>query len=148
MKIDQTLMLVQFEADSKEEVITKLSNIALERGYVDDTYLTNVLNREKEYPTGLPSEIPVAIPHIGEGCLESFLGVATLKKPVAFQSMGGGQELEVKHVFLIGVTDPEVQVAFLQKLSGAIQRPEFLQMLSEADSSEVLYKAVLENLGV
>ena len=146
MIIDQSLMLVGFEASSKEEVITKLSDLAEEKGYVDESYLDNVLKREEDYPTGLPAEVPVAIPHIGEGCKESFLGVATLLKPVTFQSMGGGDPLEVEHVFLIGVTDPQVQVSFLQRLSAAIQKAEFLEALSKADKPETLKKIIKDNL--
>ena len=74
---------------------------------IEPVFVTALLEREKEYPTGLPTGVPIAIPHIHDGCLRSFFSMAVLDTPVAFGCMGDPDEtVETRLVFLFGITDP------------------------------------------
>lgn len=89
---NQTMLLTGASAADAEEVIRMLCGKAMENGCIEQKFITAILEREKEYPTGLPAAVPVAIPHIHEGCLRSFFSAAVLKEPAAFCSMGDPDE--------------------------------------------------------
>lgn len=58
--------LITINNDSKtiEEFFTNASDILMERGYVKESFLDAILEREKKYPTGLEMpKIVIAIPH-------------------------------------------------------------------------------------
>jgi|GEM_PF-4683484 len=64
------VMLPDLHATKKEEVIKKLCDKALENGYVDKLFYDDLIAREKEFPTGLDTSIPMAISHVGTHCLK------------------------------------------------------------------------------
>lgn len=155
MAISQTLcastdcIIVSREAASRQQIIKELGNMVLKKGFISEGFIQSVLDREEEFPTGLEFEIPVAIPHIGVHCNRSFIALATLKSPVAFDSMDcSGKELLVDIVFLFGITNPEDQVETLKKFIFAFRKPENLKKLKEAnDPAQALniLNAVLDN---
>ena len=52
------------EAENREDLIRKMSKIFKEQGYIKDGYEESLIEREKNYPTGLNFEkYFVAIPH-------------------------------------------------------------------------------------
>jgi PTS system galactitol-specific IIA component len=135
-------------AKSSEDVIKKLTGLALEQGFIEPIFTEKILEREKAYPTGLPTEVPIAIPHVHDGCLRSFFSMMTLKDPVEFNCMGDPDEkVLTRLVFLFGITDPSQQTAVLRKFSTIFQDAEFLiKCIDCEDSSELLklMKSVLE----
>ena len=73
-----TMILTEVQAESAEAVIRTLCDKAMENSCIEPTFVQAILEREKEYPTGLPTVIPLAIPHIHDGCLRSFFSMAVL----------------------------------------------------------------------
>lgn len=133
---------------SAEQVIKFLADQAIEAGFATEEFTTAILAREQEYPTGLPTSIPVAIPHIHDGCLRSFLACATLTEPVQFASMEGDDEpLEVPIVFCFGITEPKQQAAVLRQLAVLFQNAEYLSQLKAAETDEELLEILAERLG-
>mgnify|MGYP002169022322 FL=1 len=101
-------------------------------GCVRETYPQAVVDREKEYPTGLPTEnIKVAIPHTGAAhVLRQAVAVATLKKPVLFYSIEqDGEQLPVEIVFMLALSDSDAHMDLLQAVMKMIQDDSFLQQL-------------------
>jgi len=47
------LVYPKFHADNREEALRKLVDFTFTKGYVKETYLDAVLEREKVFPTGL-----------------------------------------------------------------------------------------------
>ena len=141
LKSDISLFLID-NFSSSEHVINELSARARDMGFVDDTFSGNVIKREKEYPTGLPMGLPIAIPHIHEGCLTSFFAMALLTKPVYFFNMGDSTEkLMVEMVFLFGITDPSEQTAVLKKFAKTFQQTETLRdFQNSASPGEIAQK--------
>lgn len=136
---NQTLLLTGAEAKNEEEIIRLLAGKALEQGLIEPEFITAVLAREKEYPTGLPTAVPIAIPHIHDGCLKSFFSMAVLKEPVSFKCMGDPDEtVDAPLVFLFGITDPSYQTAVLKKFSTIFQDEEVLQKLKDMTDPEDL----------
>lgn len=146
---DADLLALSLEAENSEQVIRTLGKKVLAKGYIDEEFIENLLAREKEFPTGLETVYPIAIPHVGGHCHQSFLAVAVLKNPVTFMAMEGtGKELPVRCVFLFGITDPENQVEVLKKFIFAFREEENLKKIHEVtDEKEALkiLKMLLED---
>lgn len=137
-----TMIKTNVEAQNAEEVIRLLAKSALENNVINSSFVEAVLEREKDYPTGLPTAIPIAIPHIHDGCLKSFFAMAVLKEPVEFKCMGDPDEIvNAPLVFLFGITDPSYQTAVLRKFSTIFQDEDELKKLMElSDNGELLDK--------
>ena len=147
LKSDISLFMIG-AFQSAEEVVNKLSQCAMTKGFVDETFAVNVMRREREYPTGLQMGVPIAIPHIHEGCLESFFAMALPDDPVSFFNMGdSSEELFVEIVFLFGITDPSEQAAVLKKFARTFQRAEVLEELRDSTSTEELARKIKNVLG-
>jgi len=142
LKSDISLFLID-AFENSDDVINELSARARDKGFVDETFAGNVINREREYPTGLPTGVPIAIPHIHEGCLESFFAMALPVKPVPFFNMGDSNEqLMAEMVFLFGITDPGEQTAVLKKFAKTFQHTETLKDFQNSASPEEIAEKV------
>jgi len=138
-KLDPSLVLLSLAAQNKEEAITKLSNLLLEQGYVKDSFVQAVLEREKVFATGLPTvNVKVAIPHTDvEHVIRPALAVGILKEPVEFQEMGSPENtIQAEIIFLLAMTDPQAQLSLLQKLVQLFQTEGLLLAVKKAKSPE------------
>jgi len=137
-----SMILTDCEAKSDVEVIKLLSGLEMEQGYVEEIFIEKIIEREKAYPTGLPTEVQIAIPHVHDGCKKSFFSAAVLKEPVKFGSMDGSDDpIMANIVFLFGITDPSHQVKVLRKFSEVFQDADLLRdLISTRDNKELLTK--------
>ena len=127
--INADIIMLNLENVDKTKVLTVMANRLIDKGYVKESYLPAVLNREEEYPTGLPTNgVGVAIPHADtKHVSKPGIAVATLKDPVKFNVMGNPeQEIDVKLLFMLAIKEPEVQVNILKKLVSIFQAKELL----------------------
>jgi len=142
--ISEDLILLDLDGDSQtaEDVIVSLCERMVQEGYVDSTYCQAVLDRERQFPTGLPMlPYPVAIPHAAaDGVKKTGIAVAIMNHSVPFRSMGSPDEyLDVRIVVLLAIADHSKQVSVLQWLCGGLQGQGVLKALLSASSSrEVL----------
>jgi PTS system galactitol-specific IIA component len=146
---DESLILLNFKAADKQEVITELGKRAEAKGYINSSFIPRLLAREENFPTGLPFAYPIAIPHIDGDCLHPFLAVAVLDEPVHFEDMGGTTEggLDVRLVFLFGITDPQDQIQVLKNFMAAFSAKENLEALLNIDSVDTALKMLKSLLG-
>lgn len=145
---NQTMLSIGEEAENAEAVIRLLCGKAMENGCIEPEFITAVLAREKEYPTGLPTVVPIAIPHIHDGCKRSFFAMSVLESSISFQCMGDPEEtVEAQIVFLFGITDPSYQTAVLKKFCTIFQDEETLHQLLDIKDEEKLLKEMKRLLG-
>lgn len=138
--ISEDLVQTNIKAASKEEVIKVLADKLKAKKCVDDGYYDKVIQREKNYPTGLPTIIPIALCHTErESVLKSALAVGTLEQPVDFQQMGS-PELTVKAeiVFLLALNDPKDQIPWIMKLTSVFKEKENMEKVRFAKSDKEL----------
>ncbi len=145
---NEDLILLGVEAATAEDAIRALSRRLEQGGYVRPSFAAAVTAREREFPTGLPTNPPVAIPHTDvEHCLKPALAVATLRSPVPFQAMGRGGELQVSIIFLLSITNPQSQVGWLGRLVQFFQQADHLKRLisarEPAEVAEILNERLL-----
>jgi len=142
------LSIVGLRAASSSEVLSAFAQQALAAGAVRPSYEQALLERELAFPTGLPTVIPVAIPHADvEHAIESGLGIATLAQPVEFGEMGGADSIvEARVAVLILVTEPHAQAEMLSQLIGVFQLDGWYDVLSAATTPDALAAAFAELL--
>lgn len=135
MKTNEGLILLQQTFKDSAEAIDTLAALAKDQGLVTDLYIEKIQEREVEFPTGLEMPIPLAIPHIADGCNEPFVSIATLAEPVIFKSMDrSGDDVAVQIVFLFGIIDPKSQLAVLRKFAAAFSDKAAVEKLLKAET--------------
>lgn len=130
--INADIIMLEMECVENNEILTAMANRLISKGYAKQGYLQAVLNREKEYPTGLPTNgVGVAIPHADtKYVLKPGIAVATLKNPVKFNVMGNPeQQVDVKLLFMLAIKEPKFQVNILKKLVSIFQVKQLLVKL-------------------
>ena len=145
MRVAEELVIIEMEANLKEEVMDLLGTRLFEQGFVKEGFIESILKREENYPTGLPTEpFGVAIPHTdGDMVNQSTIAFANLKNPVKFMMMGTDDKLvDVKLIFMLALKSPDDQLDMLQKLVGLLQDPEMVSKLAEVKDVDELNELV------
>lgn len=151
--LHEELVLLDYEAMDREELLKNLASILREGGYVKESFIEGVLKREKIFPTGLNTDgIKVALPHTdAEHVNEPAILVAKLKDPVTFKEMGmSGNDVEAKLIFMMAVKNPDEQVKTLSNLMSILCKRDVLISLYNCETkkdiigilSNVLYSNV------
>lgn len=133
------------EAASSGEAIRKLGAGLFEAGYVKESYVDAVLEREKVFPTGLPFErVGIALPHTDiEHVVRPVIALSTLKKPVVFQNMGDASlSVEVRMIVMLAMKNSEFQLALLSRLIETLQDAAFVDALLQTATKEELAEAM------
>jgi PTS system galactitol-specific IIA component len=135
--IDQ-LVTHELDADSAVQALKKIAHWDSTHSYFKSTWLEAVIKRESEFPTGLPTLIPVAIPHTDSVHVNADgVGFFKLKNPIEFGEMGSlDDKVQVKMILPLLITNPAEQVDLLMAVIGALQDADFLNDLDAAISSD------------
>ena len=147
--LHQELIFVGVEAADWQEVLKLLANRLFQAGYVHESYLQAVLNRERQFPTGLrTAEVAVALPHTEkEHVLKPAVAVAILAHPVTFGEMGTeDQTVPVEIVFMLSILKPDEQVTWLSRLVSTFQLEGFLSLLKSSPDSATAYQHLVDAL--
>jgi PTS system galactitol-specific IIA component len=132
--ISDKLIKLALRVESKEDAIRTLADPLHALDYVCDGYYENVIKREKNFPTGLPTSVPVAICHTeAQFVKQSALAVGTLLHPIAFQEMGTPERtVQAEIIFLLALNDPKQQVPWLKKMATVFKDRNTLEMIRDA----------------
>jgi galactitol PTS system EIIA component len=141
---NEDITITNIDAPDKESVIIALGSRLLRNGYVNEGFIDSVLKREQDFPTGLPTEIPIAVPHTDAGfCNQNAIAVCTLRNPVAFFEMGNSEnELQISMVFMLAIKEPKEQIEWLQKLVTIFKDKDCLADLRDAKDSQTLTESI------
>lgn len=147
--LNEELVFRNVQAKTDSEVLAFLASEMYKKNYVKEEYIQAIQEREKEYPTGLPSTPPgIAIPHASyEMVNKTTLAIATLKDRVLFHNMeNNNEQLPIQIVIMMAIGEPHGQVEMLQKIVGIIQdeplRQEMIRAGNDTELLELLKKAV------
>ena len=147
--LNEELVFRNVQAKTDSEVLAFLASEMYKKNYVKEEYIQAIQEREKEYPTGLPSTPPgIAIPHANyEMVNKTTLAIATLKDPVLFHNMeNNNEQLPIQIVIMMAIGEPHGQVEMLQKIVGIIQdeplRQEMIRAGNDTELLELIKKAV------
>lgn len=115
------LVFLDFEATDRLDFFQKLGAELTKRGYVKDTWLDAILEREKNYPTGLACPaISVALPHVDPQHLNKpYIAIIKPKNPIEFDGMADTGLVNAQLIVNLGLlAHEEGQVAVLQAFLG------------------------------
>lgn len=135
---------VNGEATDPFAAIDLAASVLIKHACIAEDYVKTVLEREKIFPTGLPSKIGTAIPHANsEDVFKSAISVLTLKDPLDFSEMGNPQKmLPVEIIFLLAVKDQAMQLEILQTIMKIIQDEKILEKIKGAQEPEIIYNLI------
>lgn len=140
--LKEELVLLDIEVNNTDEAIKELATLLYKKGYVKESYIKAVQEREKLFPTGLPTEgAGVAIPHTDAiHVRKDAMAIGILKEPVTFQMMGmPDKTVEVRIMFMMALKEPHSQIEVLQKLMEVFQEDDILKGIKECKKpSEVI----------
>ena len=131
-EIRSNLVFLYPQVTSDKELIQLMAQRLINEDLVNRDFLEAILERENEYPTGVPiGEIAAAIPHTDAVHVKrSAMVVSILKDPVYFANMANpDQKLPVQIVFMLAMKEPAFQVSWLKKLLKFLNTPQNLQTL-------------------
>jgi len=130
------------EAKSDVEILSFVADQLFEKSIVKDTFKEALLQREKKFPTGLPTQgVGVAIPHAeAQFVNQDHVTIAILPQPIPFQMMGMPENhVDVSIVFLLALTKSESHLEILKELMQIIQNQKILSaLLQSKQADEVL----------
>ena len=142
LELNQELVIIFEEPIDKEGAIRKLAALLSQGGYVKDTFENAVIEREKVFPTGLPTQpFGIAIPHtdavhVNKGAI----AVGILKSPVVFKEMGDLEnDVEVSIISMLAIENPKLLIPLLRQLAKSFQDKEFLEKLKGAEDPKDVF---------
>jgi len=138
--LSEDLIELGITETKKEDVIKIMADKLRAKGYVKDGYYENVVKREKDFPTGLPTVIPVALCHTEARYVnQSAMAVGTLAHPVEFNEMGTPERnIQAEIIFLLALKDPKDQITYLKKMVTVFKSKETLETIRDATDSKAL----------
>lgn len=139
-KLPVEVFVKDLAASNAREALTTLARALRDRGAVESSFASAVLEREEEYPTGLMfPDGGVAIPHTDtHHCRRPAIALGLLSKPVEFAAMGGSGEKEVpvRTILMLSVTDAREQAPTLSALMKSLSQTGKLASLGRMGSAK------------
>lgn len=123
--VSPELVIMGLEAETDQEAIGIMARMLYDQGYVKESYIQAVKEREKEFFTGLGfEEMGVAMPHTDAVHVNrQAIGIGILKKPVRFCTMGElDGALDVQLMFMLAINKPDKQLDFLSHMIDSCQK--------------------------
>ena len=146
-ELDKSVIVPDLEAETWEDVMKSLGQKLIDEGYTKESYIDALITREKDFPTGLDIDgLGVAIPHTDVSHVnKAGIAIGVLKKPVTFIQMGSDdEEVGVKLVFMIAVTDPNAHIDELQRIIEIIQDKDVLEKLFTVTDKDTIIEVIKE----
>lgn len=133
------IFAIEGHADSDFGAIRLCADKLRDEGLVKDEFCANCIEREKNFPTGLPSALPVAMPHSeASGVVDDGICVLRLDEPVNFRRMDDPDvTIDAEMVFNLAVTDPKRHLKVLQNLMGLFMDEEKIEKIQTCDLGDV-----------
>lgn len=147
--IQEELIDLTCEITSKGDFFKAKAGILKELQFVEETYLEAVVEREKEYPTGLTLEhISIAIPHTTvDHIKEPFIYFNRLtNNEIKFIQMGTDNVVvKPEYILMLGIKEPKEQVNLLAEIMNLFNQKEFIEAIHNAKSEKEIIKLFSEN---
>lgn len=144
---DRDLVLTNKTFYNAEEAIKFGGELLYEKGYVKKEYADSVWERERIYPTGLPTDpIYVAIPHTDVTYVKkSTCCIIHLKESVEFHQMGDEKTvLPVKLIIMLAIDSVDAHLEILSKIMNLLSGEDALEKIYNSVSSDEILKIIFE----
>lgn len=148
--IKKELIFVDYTVQDRDNALSIMAECLHEKGYVKETYLEAVLERERIFPSGLPmEEHKIAIPHTDSDHVNrSAILFMRLKEPVEFGVMGAPEEkIRVKMISMLALKEKKEIGKLLETLINVYQKTEIMEEILKAPSGEEIYQILNREVG-
>lgn len=139
--LEKGYLVVKADTTDKFETLRAMGALMAEKGFVKESYIEAVQEREKVFPTGLPMEaFGVAIPHTDSIHVNrKAVMCGILDSPVEFVVMGDDEaRVQVEVVFMLAIVKPDDQIAMLAQLVETCQNVSVLQTIKAAEDLDAI----------
>lgn len=146
-ELNESLVTTGVKANDYADVMKSVGSMVIKEGYAKDSYIDALIEREKEYPTGLDVDgVGVAIPHTAvDHVKKQGIAIAVLDKPVTFFQMGTDDEtVEVQLIFMLAVVDANEHLDQLQTILSIIQDKTVLKKLMQTKDAKQIIEIIKE----
>ena len=112
------LIYKNLDFTNKIDILEFLASKLYKENLVEAEYIKAILERELEYPTALPGEVRVAIPHCEHILVKSpAIAIGVLNNEVNFQKMDDPEiTLGVQIIIMLAIDNPQYYAEMLQKI--------------------------------
>lgn len=139
--LEHGYLVAKVDTTEKFETLQAMGKIMVEKGFVKESYVEAVQEREKVFPTGLPMEaFGVAIPHTDSIHVnKKAIMCGILEKPVEFVVMADDEAtVPVEVIFMLAILKPDDQIAMLAQLVETCQNASVLQTIKNAEDMDAI----------
>lgn len=139
--MDNSKKYVAIEADAQnwEEAIKFCGEALIANNCIGQGFVTACIEREKSFPTGLPTVIPVAIPHAASDEVNiTSVCILKLKNPVEFKRMDDSSEsIRARLVFNLAIKGHNEHLDYLQNLIAFVMDEEKVKQCLNLPLNEI-----------
>ncbi|SFH55264.1 PTS sugar transporter subunit IIA [Pisciglobus halotolerans] len=143
IKIKKENIILNLEANNKQEVILELASRLEKNGYILnlEEFVHQVINREEQISTGIGKNI--AIPHGKSSFVkESTICAAKLNKPIKWSSMDG-EPVEIVFLLAIkGSDEGDKHLRILADLAEKLMDDLYVKKIKATNDFEQFYSAL------
>lgn len=131
-------LVIHGTAANSEEAIKLCGDALYRAGIVGKNFGNLCVQREKDFPTGLPTEIPTAIPHVkSEGITQNAICLLKLNGPVTFKRLDDDtEEVKTDMIFNLAIKDANEHLTVLQNMMVFLNDPEVLTKCKDFSDEE------------
>ncbi|MDD4371065.1 MAG: PTS sugar transporter subunit IIA [Anaerostipes sp.] len=132
--------------ENKEEALKLTFEKLYNEKCVKDSFYEGCITREKSFPTGLDTKIPVAIPHTdSKHVIVPAVCVLKLDRPISFCMMEDDtKKVDVNFIFNMALKSNDDQLDMLNKIIATVQNVEILSNAKNQSDKEFKDKLVSE----
>lgn len=133
------LMMLNADFSTSQQMFEFVSNELVARDFVEQSFKASIINREKNFPTGLATEyLQIAIPHTDVVHVKKpFIYVIKLEKSLPFLQMATTDKwIDVNTVFILGIKNPSKQVGLLSTIMDKFREKIFIDNFSAISNQD------------
>jgi PTS system galactitol-specific IIA component len=119
LKLSAECVQLNVYARSAEEAIRQACEPLVLLKRVRPAYINDVILREERWPTGIPTNPGIAIPHAEnyDNTITSTIASCVLANSIPFRQMGSKDQLvDVRILFILAIKEPDIQVDVISNL--------------------------------
>lgn len=140
--IDKNLIFLNIKGENSTEVLNNIAKILYEKGIVKESFAQAILERESNFPTGLPvGEFNIAIPHTDpEHNNKIAVSVFVPENPVYFKNMGNKEEeLKVYVIIVLSLKKTDDSIQMLPSLMEYFANEEYIKEILECKTADEVF---------
>lgn len=146
--IDKNLIKKNLVAKTDEDALAQIGGVLYDNGYIKSTYVDAVIERERNFPTGLKLEygVNIAMPHADTiHVKKTAIAFATLKNSVPFHLMTDKSKVvDVSLIIMFAITDPKQHLGNLKDAMNFFQNEQATKKVIESQTVDEAYEILTQ----